>query len=97
MVTADYGKILNPFDMSNAEMDRLMRNYAHLQMETIGKAKELVSAGCPDFRVPKLLEHIDELALCPLFMTLGNSERSPKKCCLFLREHRFVQDRGEKA
>ncbi len=59
MVTADYGKILNPGRFSDAEKKQLAVDFARLQMATVGKAEEIISAGFPDFRLPKLVEHVD--------------------------------------
>ena len=85
MLTADYGEILSPWDLSDAERKRLTRSYVQLQIATIDRVEELITAGMPDMRVPKLLEHVDRLAGCCAFQSLGNSESSQKDVEFFCK------------
>lgn len=93
MITADYGKILNTFGMLQAERKRLTKDYVRLQMATIDKTEELIHAGFPDLRLARLFEHIDRLAACPKFASLGNSERSRADVEYFCKNAQLFKDR----
>ncbi len=45
VLTADYGTMLSPSGFSVAEKKQLAVDFAHLQMATVGKAEEVISAG----------------------------------------------------
>ncbi len=73
----DYNvEIFSLFDISVVERKHLSTNFGNLQMARIGKAEEVFSAGFPDFRIPKLMEHVDWLATCPFIWSLRDTEKS---------------------